>query len=45
MFDNQKLFYVFNNRKQGVLRKHFLVVLCYFHLFLKTILRNNYINI
>ena len=47
MFDNKKLyilFSIFKNKKQSVFKDHLLVILCYFHLFLRVVLRNNYIK-
>ena len=41
MFNNQKQFYVFKNKKYDIFRKYFLIVFTYF---LMVILKNNYIN-
>ena len=45
IFDNQKLFSILKNKKYNVFKRHILVILCCFHLFSITILKNDYTNI
>ena len=45
IFNNQKLFPIFKNKKHDIFTKYLLIIFVVFTYFLNVILRNNYINI
>ena len=42
---NHFLFFILKNKKYDIFKEHILVVLYYFYLFFRVVLKNNYINV